>query len=105
MKADFSNWSQSPDNFVTLKRYAEAAIGEGVTYGKIPSVVWRDNQFTLTLSPLEGEQVYEIGIIDPHPVQQVDLGFEPIPDEEEEEEEEMEEVVVRVKKKKPTTLL
>ena len=102
MKADFSNWSQSPDNFVTLKRYAEAAIGEGVTLGIIPSVVWRDGQFTLTLSPLEGEQVYEIGIVDPRPVEQVDLGFEPIPDE---EEEEMEEVVVRVKKKKPTTLL
>ena len=104
MKADFSNWSQSPDNFVTLKRYAEASISEGVTRGEIPSVVWRDGQFTLTLSPLEGEQVYEIGIIDPRPVEEVDLGFEPIPDEEEEEEE-MEEVVVRVKKKKPTTLL
>ena len=103
MKADFSNWSLSPDNFVALKRYAESAIVEGVTHGKIPSVVWRDGQFTLTLSPLEGEQIYEAGIIDPRPIEKVDLGFEPIPDEEEEEE--TEEVVVRVKKKKPTTLL
>jgi len=103
MKADFSNWSLSPDNFVALKRYAEEAIVEGTTRGKIPSVVWRDRQFTLTLSPLEGEQIYEIGIIDPRPVEQVDLGFEPLPDEEDEEE--MEEVVVKVKKKKPTTLL
>jgi hypothetical protein len=105
MKADFSNWSLSPDNFVALKRYAESAIVEELTRGKIPIVVWRDGQFTLTLSPLEGEQVYEIGIADPRPVEEVDLGFEPIPDEEEEEEEEMEEVIVRVKKKKPSTLL
>jgi hypothetical protein len=83
MKADFSNWSQSPDNFVTLKRYAESAIVDGSTLGKIPSVVWRDGQFTLTLSPLEDEQVYEIGIIDLRPVEEVDLGFEPLPDEEE----------------------
>jgi hypothetical protein len=103
MKADFSNWSQSPDNFVALKRYAESAIVDGSTMGKIPSVVWRDGQFTLTLSPLEGEQLYDIGIIDLRPVVKEDLGFEPIPDEEEEEE--MEEVVVKVKKKKPTTPL
>lgn len=102
MKADFSTWSLSPGNFVELKRYAETAIVEELTRGEIPTVVWRDNEFTLTLLPLEGEQVYEIGIVDPRPVQQVDLGFEPIPDE---EEEEMEEVIVRVKKKKPTTLL
>jgi hypothetical protein len=83
MKADFSNWSHSPDNFIILKKYAETAIIEGETLGKIPSVVWRDNQFTLTLSPLEGEQVYDIGIIDLRPVEKVDLGFEPLPDEEE----------------------
>jgi hypothetical protein len=83
MKADFSNWSQSPDNFVALKRYAESAIVDGSTFGEIPSVVWRDKQFTLTLSPLEGEQVYDIGIIDRRPVEEVDLGFEPLPDEEE----------------------
>lgn len=102
MKADFSNWYEIPGNFVILKRYAEAAIVEGITQGEIPSVVWRDNEFTLTLSPLEGEQVYDIGIVDLRPVEQVDLGFEPTPDD---DEEEMEEVVVRVKKKKPTTLL
>ena len=103
MKADFSNWSLSPDNFVALKRYAEEAIVEGVTHGKIPSVVWRDGEFTLTLFPLEGEQIYDAGIVDPRPIEKVDLGFEPLPDEEDEEE--MEEVVVKVKKKKPTTLL
>jgi hypothetical protein len=83
MKADFSNWSQSPDNFVILKRYAESAIVDGSTLGEIPSVVWRDGEFTLTLSPLEGEQIYEVGIVDPRPVEEVDLGFEPLPDEEE----------------------
>jgi hypothetical protein len=103
MKADFSNWSENPGNFVILKRYAEGAIVEGLTRGEIPSVVWRDNEFTLTLSPLEGEQVYDIGIVDLRPVEEVDLGFKPIPDEEEEEE--LKEVLVKVKKKKPTTLL
>ena len=82
MKADFSNWSQSPDNFVILKRYAESAIVDGSTLGEIPSVVWRDGEFILTLSPLEGEQIYEVGIVDPRPVEEVDLGFEPLPDEE-----------------------
>ena len=101
MKADFSNWSHSPDNFVILKKYAETAIIDGLTFKKIPSVVWRDGQFTLTLSPLEGEQVYEIGIIDPCLVEEPSLGFEPVPDEEEEEIVE----VVKVKKKKPTTPL
>jgi hypothetical protein len=102
MKADFSNWTHSPDNFIILRKYAETAIIEGTTLGKIPTVVWRDGEFTLTLSPLEGEQVYEVGITDPRPVEEVDLGFEPIPDEEEEVEEV---VVVKAKKKKPTTLL
>jgi hypothetical protein len=86
MKADFSNWSHSPDNFIILKKYAETAIADGSTLGKIPSVVWRDGEFTLTLSPLEGEQVYEVGITDPRPVEEVNLGFKPIPDEPEEEE-------------------
>jgi len=102
MKADFSSWSHSPDNFVILKKYAETSIIDGSTFGKVPSVVWRDGQFTLTLSPLEDEQIYEVGIVDPRPVEEPDLGFEPLPDE---EEEEMEEVLVKVKKKKPTTLL
>ena len=103
MKADFSNWSEKPDSFVALKRYAEACIVEGLTRGEIPSVVWRDGEFTLTLSPLEGEQVYEIGIVDPRPVEQVDLGFEPLPDEEDPEK--LYESKLKVVPKKPTTLL
>jgi hypothetical protein len=88
MKADFSNWAHKPENPVILKAYAEVAILEGVTRGIIPSVVWRDGEFTLTLTPQEGEQTYDMGIVDSRPVEVVDLGFEPIPDEEEEEVEE-----------------
>jgi hypothetical protein len=83
MKSDFSNWSHKPDNVLILKKYAETAIAEGIT-GEvlIPTVVWRDSELTLTLTPQEGEQVYDIGIKDPRPKEEVDLGFEPIPDEE-----------------------
>jgi hypothetical protein len=88
MKADFSSWAHKPENPVILKAYAEVAILEGVTRGIIPSVVWRDGEFTLTLTPQEGEQTYDMGIVDSRPVEVVDLGFEPIPDEEEEEVEE-----------------
>lgn len=103
MKSDFSSWSHSPDNFVILKKYAETAIVDGSTLGKVPSVVWRDGELTLTLSPLEGEQIYEIGIIDPRLVEEPDLGFKPFPDEEEPEK--FKESVIKVEKKKPTTLL
>jgi hypothetical protein len=47
--------------------------------------VWRDGEFTLTLTPAEGEQTYDMGIVDSRPKPEEDLGFEPIPDEEEEE--------------------
>lgn len=82
MKADFSNWAHKPENPVILKAYAENAILEGITRGIIPTVVWRDGEFTLTLTPQEGEQTYDMGIVDSRPVAEVDLGFEPIPDEE-----------------------
>jgi hypothetical protein len=81
MKSDFSTWAHKPENPVILKAYAEVAILEGVTRGIIPSVVWRDGEFTLTLTPQEGENIYDMGIVDSRPVEEVDLGFEPIPDE------------------------
>jgi hypothetical protein len=85
MKSDFSNWSHKPDNVSILKKYAETTIAEGLT-GEVlvPTVVWRDNELTLTLTPQKDEKVFDIGIVDPRPKEEVDLGFEPLPDEEEE---------------------
>jgi hypothetical protein len=83
MKSDFSNWAHKPENPVILRAYAESAIIEGLTFGEIPSVVWRDGEFTLTLSPREDEQTYDMKIVDSRPVEKEDLGFEPFPDEEE----------------------
>ena len=65
MKADFSNWSHKPENPVFLKAYAENAILEGVTRGQVPVVVWRDGEATLTLTPQEGEQIYDFKIVNP----------------------------------------
>jgi hypothetical protein len=103
MKCSFCTYSQKPESLYLLKLHAEQDIFEGATRGVIPVAVWRDGEFLLVEKAKEDEQVYEIGIVDPRPVEEPDLNFEPIPDEEEEEE--MEEVVVKVKKKKPTTLL
>ncbi len=64
MKADFSNWRHKPENPVFLKAYAENALLEGVTRGIVPVVVWRDGEATLTLTPQEGEQIYDFGIVD-----------------------------------------
>ena len=64
MKADFSNWTQKPENPVILRAYAENALIEGITGGKVPVVVWRDGEATLTLTPLEGESIYDFGIVD-----------------------------------------
>jgi hypothetical protein len=64
MKADFSNWNHKPENPVFLKAYAENALLEGVTRGIVPVVVWRDGEATLTLTPQEGEQIYDFGIVD-----------------------------------------
>jgi ClpP class serine protease len=105
MRCSFCTYGQKPENLFLLKAHAEQEIFEGNTRGIIPVVVWKDGEFYLVEKAKDGEQVYEIGIIDPRPKEEPDLGFEPLPDEEEDDEEEMEEVVVRVKKKKPTTLL
>ena len=64
MKADFSNWNHKPENHVILKAYAESALLEGATRGIVPVVVWRDGEATLTLTPQEGEQIYDFGIVD-----------------------------------------
>ena len=64
MKADFSNWSHKPENPLLLKAYAENALLEGATRGIVPVVVWRDGEATLTLTPQEGEQIYDFGIVD-----------------------------------------
>lgn len=64
MKADFSNWAHKPESPVLLKAYAENALLEGVTRGIVPVVVWRDGEATLTLTPQEGEQIYDFGIVD-----------------------------------------
>ncbi len=103
MRCSFCTYGQKPENLFLLRAHAEQEIFEENTRGSIPVVVWRDSEFYLVEKAKDGEQVYEIGIIDPRPKEEPDLGFEPLPDEEEEEE--MEEVVVKVKKKKPTTLL
>jgi hypothetical protein len=83
MKSDFSNWAHKPENPVILRAYAESAIIEGVTLGLIPTVVWRDGEFTLTLKPKDDELTYDMGIRDCRPVEKEDLGFTPLPDEEE----------------------
>jgi len=64
MKADFSNWSHKPENPTLLRAYAENALLEGATRGIVPVVVWRDGEATLTLTPQEGEQIYDFGIVD-----------------------------------------
>jgi hypothetical protein len=64
MKADFSNWNHKPENPVFLKAYAENALLERITRGIVPVVVWRDGEATLTLTPQEGEQIYDFGIVD-----------------------------------------
>jgi hypothetical protein len=65
MKSDFSNWTHKPENPIILKAYAENAILEGVTRGQVPVVVWRDGEATLTLTPQEGEQIYDFKIVSP----------------------------------------
>lgn len=88
MKCSFCTYDHKPENPFILKAHAEQDILEGKTRGIIPVVVWRDGAFVLVEAAEDGEQLYDIGIIDSRPVEEVDLGFEPLPDEEEEEEEE-----------------
>jgi hypothetical protein len=103
MKCSFCTYDHKPDNPLLLKAHAEGDILEGKTYGIIPVTVWRDGGFLLVEKAEDDERVYEIGIIDPRVVEEVDLGFEPVPDEDEPEE--FQEVIMKVKKKKPTNLL
>jgi hypothetical protein len=65
MKSDFSSWNHKPENHTILKAYAENAILEGVTKGQVPVVVWRDGEATLTLTPQDGEQIYDFKIENP----------------------------------------
>ena len=84
MKCSFCSYNHKPENPFILKAHAEQDIMEGKTRGIIPVVVWDDGGFLLVESA-DGRQTYNIGIVDSRPVEKVDLGFEPFPDEEEEE--------------------
>jgi hypothetical protein len=88
MRCSFCTYNHKPENPFILKAHAEQDILEGKTRGVIPVVIWDDGGFLLVESAGEGQQTYDIGIVDSRPVEEVDLGFKPIPDEEEEEEEE-----------------
>jgi len=83
MRCSFCTYDHKPENPFILKAHAEQDILEGKTRGIIPVAVWRDGGFLLVVKAEDGEQIYEIGIVDSRPVEEVDLGFEPIPDEEE----------------------
>jgi hypothetical protein len=84
MKCSFCTYNHKPENPFILKAHAEQDILEGKTRGIVPVVVWEDGGFLLVESAEDGRQTYDIGIVDSRPVEEVDLGFEPIPDEEEE---------------------
>jgi len=86
MKCSFCTYNHKPENPFILKAHAEQDILWGKTRGIIPVVVWRDGGFVLVESAEEGEQLYDIGIVDSSVVPEEDLGFEPVPDYEEEEE-------------------
>ena len=85
MRCSFCTYDHKPENPFILKAHAEQDIMEGKTRGIIPVVVWEDGGFLL-VEAADGRQTYEIGIVDSRAVEEVDLGFEPLPDEEEEEE-------------------
>jgi hypothetical protein len=103
MKCSFCTYEHKPDNLSLLKSHAEADILEGTTRGIIPVVVWRDGEFFLVEKAEDKEPAFGIGITDPSSVEEVDLGFEPVPDEEEPEK--FQEVLMKAKKKKPSNLL
>ena len=84
MRCSFCTYNHKPENPFILKAHAEQDILEGKTRGIIPVVVWDDGGFLLVESAEEGQQTYDIGIVDSRPKFEEDLGFEPIPDEEEE---------------------
>ena len=82
MRCSFCTYDHKPENPFILKAHAEQDIMEGKTRGIIPVVVW-DNGGFLLVEEADGRQTYDIGIVDSRFVEEVDLGFEPIPDEEE----------------------
>ena len=82
MRCSFCTYDHKPENPFILKAHAEQDIMEGRTRGIIPVVVW-DNGGFLLVEEADGRQTYDIGIVDSRFVEEVDLGFEPIPDEEE----------------------
>ena len=86
MKCSFCTYDYKPDNFPLLKAHAEKDILEGVTFGVIPVVVWRDGEFVLVEKLEDGEKAFDIDIVDPRPVFNGNLIVETIPEEEEEEE-------------------
>jgi hypothetical protein len=85
MRCSFCTYNHKPENPFILKAHAEQDILEGKTRGIIPVVVWDDGGFLL-VEAADGRQTYDIGIVDSRPIEEVDLGLEPFPDEEEEEE-------------------
>jgi hypothetical protein len=88
MRCSFCTYDHKPENPFILKAHAEQDIMEGRTRGIIPVVVWDDGGFLL-VEAADGRQTYDIGIVDSRPVEKVDLGFEPIPDEEENPQEDL----------------
>jgi hypothetical protein len=85
MRCSFCTYNHKPENPFILKAHAEQDIMEGKTRGIIPLVVWDDGGFLLVEAAEDGQQTYDIGIVDSRLKQEEDLGFEPLPDEEEEE--------------------
>jgi hypothetical protein len=85
MRCSFCTYNHKPENPFILKAHAEQDILEGKTRGIIPVVVWDDGGFLLVESAEEGQQTYDIGIVDSRPKIEEDLGFEPFPDEEDSE--------------------
>ena len=83
MRCSFCTYNHKPENPFILKAHAEQDILEGKTRGIIPVVIWDDGGFLLVESAEEGQQTFDIGIVDSLPKPVEDLGFEPIPDEEE----------------------
>jgi len=83
MKCSFCTYNHKPENPFILKAHAEQDILEGRTRGIIPVVVWDDGGFLLVEAAKDGQETYDIGIVDSRPKIEEDLGFEPFPDEEE----------------------
>jgi len=83
VRCSFCTYNHKPENPFILKAHAEQDILEGKTRGIIPVVVWDDGGFLLVEAAKDGQETYDIGIVDSRPKIKEDLGFEPFPDEEE----------------------